>query len=780
MIEIEIDGKKLQVDEGASIIEAADAAGIYIPRFCYHKKLSVAANCRMCLVDVEKVGKPLPACATPVTPEMKVFTRSKKAMDAQRAVMEFLLINHPLDCPICDQGGECELQDLAMGYGAADSVYDERKRAVFSEDIGSLIGTEMTRCIHCTRCVRFGEEIANLPELGVVNRGEHAEIGTYVKHMMQSELSGNVIDLCPVGALTAKPSRYSVRGWEAIEHPMIAPHDCVGTNIYVHTKGREYFKERLVMRVVPRENESINETWMSDRDRFSYEGVNHPERCLQPMIKRNDQWVEMSWDEIIHDVAMRANAVIQEYSPEQIAAVVSPSSTIEECFLMQGWLRALGSNNVDYRLRQSDFSDQDLMTEFPTQGLPIADIENLNAILLVGSNIRFEQPMIGHRINKAAAKGADIFVINPVDYTFTFRMAEKIITVDIITALSELIKALEGNKSAREAERMATALKTADQGAVFLGTFSLNHPHAAYIRAQVHKISQLAGVKTGVFTEGANAAGAYLAGAVPHRGPAGAAVVGPSGLTAKEVFVDKPVHAYFLLGFEPEHDVAFPNSAIESLRAADLSVCLTPYVTNAMKQYANVILPTAPFTENEGTFVNAAGTWQSFDAASPIKEKVKPAWKIVRALARAMQMTGFDYKVVTDIRDELKDKVHSMTVEPSKSISLDQVPHVDKGLLRMGAYSIYGGDSIVRRAKSLQEAMSDRVVSIGLNAKEANALGLNLGDRVTATQSGTRVTLPLMIDNRLADGVVSIPMGCPETAGFGEVMALVALQREAS
>jgi len=780
MIEIEIDGKKLQVDEGSSIIEAADEAGIYIPRFCYHKKLSIAANCRMCLVEVEKVDKTLPACAIPVTADMKIFTKSKKAMDAQRSVMEFLLINHPLDCPICDQGGECELQDLAMGYGAADSKYDEEKRAVFNEDLGPLIDTEMTRCIHCTRCVRFGQEIANLPELGVVNRGEHTEIGTYVKHMMQSELSGNIIDLCPVGALTAKPSRYSVRGWEVIEHPMIAPHDCVGTNIYVHTKGREYSKERLIMRVVPRENESINETWMSDRDRFSYEGVYHHERCLTPMIKKNNEWLEVGWDTVLYDVAMRTNTIIGEHDAHQIAALASPNSTVEEFFLLQGWLRALGSNNIDQRLRGKDFSDQDLVPEFLNQGIPIAEIEKLNTILLVGSNIRFEQPMIAHRINKAVLEGAKVFTINPIDYRFTFRSEGKIITADIILALTQVIKALETGGSSEKTQQIADALKTSERAAVFLGAFSLNHPNAAYIRTQVRKIAELANVNIGIFTEGANAVGAYLAGAVPHRGPAGASVKGARGLTAKEVFVDKPVRAYFFLGFEPEYDTVFPGAAMQSLRASDLAVCLTSFVTDMMKTYADVILPIAPFTENEGTFVNVEGTWQSFDAASPAKGKAKPAWKVIRALARAMELDGFDYEFVTDIRDELKDKVDSMTPYQPQPVELGEAPEFGEGLLRMGAYPMYCVDGIVRRAKSLQETMQNGIASIGLNKKEADKLGFNLGDQVTAIQGGTRVVLPVMIDHRLADGIVSIPMGLRETAGFGEVMAFVELEREGS
>lgn len=780
MIEIEIDGQTLQVSEGDSIIEAADAAGIYIPRFCYHKKLSVAANCRMCLVEVDKVGKPLPACATPVTPNMKVMTKSKKAMDAQRAVMEFLLINHPLDCPICDQGGVCELQDLAMGYGAPASKYDEKKRAVFSEDIGPLIETEMTRCIHCTRCVRFGEEIANLPELGIVNRGGHAEITTYVKHFMESELSGNIIDLCPVGALTAKPSRYSVRGWEAIEHPMIAPHDCVGTNIFVHTKGREYFKERLVMQVVPRENTTINEVWMSDRDRFSYEGINHEERSRVPLLRQDHRFTEMDWDTILEDLAGRLNAIISEKGPDELAVLVSPNATVEECFLLQTWLRQLGSNNIDFRLRERDFSDQTTMNSYLGLSYSIESIETLSSILLVGSNVRFEQPMIAHRMNKAVVEGARVFAINPIDYRFTFQTAAKLITADIIDGLEKLIQAIECGEGEPSLLAMAAGLKESASGSgIFIGSFALNHPHASYIRMQVKKIAELTGAKINFLPEGANSAGAYLAGAIPHRGPAGASVPGKFGLNAKELLVDEPVSAYILLGFEPEFDTAFPAETLKNLEKADLVVSLTPFVSDRMKQYSHMILPIAPFTENEGTFVNAVGTWQSFTAANPPTHKVKPAWQVIRAIARAMKLNGFDYQFVTDIRDELSNKVKSMTVTPEAPVSGEMKvrPTLPGTLIRVGSYPAYAVDSIVRRAKSLQEVMG-AVAVISVNPQDAARLGFQEGDSVLAKQSYSELALPLKLDARLPEGIVLIPAGISETAGFGDIFGAVELRKE--
>ncbi len=778
MINIEINGKRLRVDEGASIIEAADQVDIYIPRFCYHKKLSVAANCRMCLVEVEKVGKPLPACATPVTPDMKVFTQSQKALDAQRAVMEFLLVNHPLDCPICDQGGQCELQDLAMGYGAADSRYDEKKRAVLSQDIGPLIETEMTRCIHCTRCVRFGDEIAQLRELGVVNRGEQAEISTYIRHIMQSELSGNVIDLCPVGALTAKPSRYSVRGWEVSEHPMIAPHDCVGSHIYVHSKAQEHTQERIIMRVVPRENNAINETWISDRDRFSYQGVNHAERCLQPMIKQNDRWDTISWDAALQQVALRTYNIMKDAGVHQLAALSSSNATVEECFLWQRWLRALGGHNIDHRLHEKDFSDQASMPIFPGQNISMIDIETLDVIVLIGSNIRFEQPMISHRINKAVLKGAQVFVINPVDYTFTFHCAGKIITADIIAALAQLIRALETDQTVETVQSLADALKNAKRAAIFLGAFSSRHPHAAYLRAQLRAIAALTKVSVGILTQGSNAAGAYLAGALPHRGPAGAALHGLEGLTCRQLLVDQPVRAYFLLGFEPEYDTGYPAAAMRAMQGADFVVCFTSFVTDTMKAYADVILPITPFTENEGTLVNSEGLWQSFESASTAKGKSKPAWQVIRGLARAMQLTGFDYTRVTDIRDELKSQVDSRPPAPiTPPSSLGEPPLLNCDLLRVGAYPMYCIDGVVRRAQSLQDTMDPKLMAIGLNAKEADKRGFSMGDRVRARQGDSYIILPIRIDPFLAEGIVSIPIGLNETSGFGEAMAWVELER---
>jgi NADH-quinone oxidoreductase subunit G len=790
MVELEIDGKKVTAAEGDTIIEAADVAGIYIPRFCYHKKLSIAANCRMCLVEVEKVGKPLPACATPVTQEMKVFTQSKKALAAQRAVMEFLLINHPLDCPICDQGGVCELQDLAMGYGTSYSYYEQTKRSVFKEDLGPLIATGMTRCIHCTRCVRFGEEIAGLRELGATGRGEDMQIGTYVKHFIKSEMSGNVIDICPVGALTSKPFEYSGRGWELQEHKSIAVHDCVGSNIYIHTRGHQLRPERDVMKVVPRDNEDVNENWISDRDRFSYEGLKHSDRILKPKIKQNGRWVEAEWERTLVEIADKTRGIVQQHGAEQIAALVSPNSTVEELYCLQKLMRALGSNNIDHRIRQQDFTDQDQAPAFPSCGVNIAEIEHLSSILLVGSNVRFEQPLISHRINKAAQDDdAHVMAINPIDYRFVYPLTAKIISADMILSLAEVAKAIADQQQKNIAELnnispsesakiIADNLISRDNAAIFLGAVAINHPQASVIRSLVRLIGELSGAAIGVLTEGANSAGAWLAGAVPHREAAYQAAANP-GLTAKELLTDQPVKVYYLLNLEPAMDCAYAAKALKTLDQASMVVCLTPFVSSEMQQYADFILPITSLGETSGTFVNTEGKWQSFAAASVPHGAAKPAWKILRVLANLMQLDGFNYVAEHEVLNEIQVLVDGMPEYQAPQINL-ALPQHNNELMRIGTWPIYRGDNLVRRAKALQATqfvVEPEINTIKINQKTAQQLQLQHGEAVTATQGESRVTLPLVIDNSLADNVVLLPSGLKETTGFGEAFAAIKLTK---
>lgn len=785
MVEIEINGKRTMVEDGTSIIEAADGMRIYIPRFCYHKKLSVVANCRMCLVEVDQSKKTLPACATPVTAGMKVFTKSQKAIDAQRAVMEFLLINHPLDCPICDQGGECELQDLAMGFGRSDSNYDKAKRAVFSDNIGPLVKTEMTRCIQCTRCVRFGEEVAGLPELGVINRGEEEVISTYVRHFMQSELSGNIIDICPVGALTDKPARYRGRGWEYRESAAIAPHDCVGGNIFFHTRRRkQYAPQRTVIRAVPRENDAVNETWMSDRDRFGHFGLYHESRIYQPKIKINEKWIEVSWEEALTAIKIKIEALIKKQGASQIGALISPSATIEEHYLLQKWLRSLGSYNIDHRIRWQDFRDQNLFPTFPSLGIPIADIENLNVILLIGSCVRFEQPLISHRINKAYLEGAKILAINPMDYPFVFKVHEKIIVSP--QKLLEVLCTVANEKS----HTIVEMLRKGEKSAIFLGEHALHHAEASEIRAWAHFIGEKCEASVGFLTEGSNSAGAWLVGAVPHRGLAGKLLDSP-GLDAKAMLTTNPLKTYFLLNFEPELDCAYAAEAKRTLINAEFVVCLTTFHSSEMESYADILLPIAPLPESGGTFVNAEGRWQSCMPASIPENNSQPAWKVLRILGNFFGLSGFDYRTLQEVRDSLIPIISpamltqargqqirkSLLPPPLPSCLREHGSANESSLTRLAPWPMFCVDNIVRRSQPLQETLADRLNNIRLNANTASRLKLVAGEYVTAIQGESRVTLPLMIDERLANNTVFLASGLMVTAGFGQAETTITLKR---
>ena len=712
MVKITIDGIEVQARDGAMLIEAADEVGIAIPRFCYHKKLSVAANCRMCLVDIEKAGKPLPACATPVTDGMKVNTKSAKALDAQRGVMEFLLINHPLDCPICDQGGECELQDLAMGYGGSHSRFGEKKRVVPDKNIGPLISTDMTRCIHCTRCVRFGEEIAGIKELGATGRGEHMQIGTYIEKSINSELSGNVIDLCPVGALTSKPFRYSARAWELQSRPSIAGHDCLGSNITAHVKGK------TVKRVVPRENEAINETWLSDRDRFAYEGVNSEQRLKQPRILREGRWEDVSWDAALEFAVKGLKGAVMKHGAGQLGALTSPSATTEEIYLLQKFMRGMGSANVDHRTWQRDFSQQDAVPVFPWLGRSIESLEHVNNALLIGSNIRKDQPIAAHRLRKAALNGAAIMAINPRDYGFNFPLKYNV-TGDnqaLLRGVAGVLKAVLSAKKLRAPEgaeallsgitpsaaetAIAQQLLSGGHSAILLGIGAMNHPAYGALTQLAAQLAAASGATWGCLSLGANAAGAWLAGGVSHRGPGGNGVT--YGLNARAM-LEAGLKGYLLLGLELEQDCANPDVARAALNGADFVVCLSPYFTDTMAQYADVVLPVTPYTETSGTFVNAEGRWQSFAAVCEPLAAARPAWKVLRVLGNQFGIAGFDYMSSEDVRDEVQRAAGNVT--PSNSVTwrcpanLTVAPDELHTPIDISPYHI---DMVVRRAPALQ------------------------------------------------------------------------------
>jgi len=704
MITLTIDGKQVEVENGATVMEAANKLGVFVPHFCYHKKLSIAANCRMCLVQVEKAPKPLPACATPATEGMNVQTASDYAKAAQQGVMEFLLINHPLDCPICDQGGECQLQDLAVGYGKSASRYQEEKRVVFHKDIGPLVSMqEMSRCIHCTRCVRFGQEIAGVMELGMAGRGEHAEIVSFVGQSVDSELSGNMIDLCPVGALTSKPFRYSARTWELSRRKSIAPHDGLGSNIIVQVK------QDRVMRVLPLENEAINECWISDRDRFSYEALNSPDRFTEPMVKRDGKWVEVDWQEALQTVAdgLKLNSAT---APEMLGVLASPNATLEELYLLNKLTRGLGCNNIDTRLRQVDTNADGTHAGAPWLGTRVADIVDMQSVLLIGSTLRKEQPLLSTRFREATKRGMQLNVLHASDHDLLMRVANKTIVQPsaLPTALAAIAKALAEIKGSAlsdkvvtatanvaitdEARAIAKSLAEKDKTAIFLGHYAQQHPHASALYALSQEIARIAGGTLGQFASGANSVGAAAIGAQPNA----------HGLSAQGM-VDKPRDAYVLLNVEPEADCSNANT-LDALSAATFVVSMAMFKNDVALQYANVLLPIAPFTETAGTFVNMEGLAQSFNGVVKPLGNARPAWKVIRVLGNLLGVQGFEQDNIESIRREIAPDLNVFMA--SKLNNLVSGVNVDLGVIAANEptheVGIYDVDSITRRAPSLQ------------------------------------------------------------------------------
>jgi len=652
-VNIEVNGVPLKARKGEMIMQATDRADVYIPRFCYHAKLTVAANCRMCLVEVEKAPKPMPACATPVMEGMKVFTRSPKAVAAQRATMEFLLINHPLDCPICDQGGECELQDLAMGYGRDVSRFAERKRVVKDKNLGALVSTDMTRCIQCTRCVRFGLEVQGFPQLGTTGRGEHMQIETYVEQSLDHELSANIIDLCPVGALNNKPFRYRARAWEMTQRALVSPHDGFGTNLFAHVlRGK-------LMRIVPRENEELNETWIADRDRFGFEGIYSPERATQPLMRIDGALKPVDWE-----VALTAAAegLKKAAGSSSLGFLASPMATVEELYLLGQIARGLGTNNIDHRLRQLDFRGDKIPGAFPSLGLAIKDVEALDGVLVVGSNLRHEMPLLAHRIRKAAIRhGAKIAFLNPRRFDYLFPVAGYGLAQDLAGELAAVVRAAASaagqplpagvrDAGVNDTHRaLAAALASGARRAVILGALAQRHPQYAEIHALAGALAAVCGASVGLIAEGANAAGAHLAGAVPHR-EAGATPVSAPGLSARAM-LESRLKAYCLFGgIDPAADLAIPP---EALASAELVIAATTHLTEKLREVAHVVLPIGSFAESAGTYVNVEGRWQSWTGAvSPVGES-RPGWKVLRVLANLLSIRGVDYLSSEEVRDAL-------------------------------------------------------------------------------------------------------------------------------
>jgi len=774
MVELTIDGKKVEVQEGSMVMHAAHKLGVYVPHFCYHKKLSIAANCRMCLVEVEKAPKAMPACATPATNGMVVHTCSERAVAAQKSVMEFLLINHPLDCPICDQGGECQLQDLAVGYGGSTSRYNEEKRVVFHKELGPLVSAEeMSRCIHCTRCVRFGQEVAGVMELGMVGRGEHSEITTFVGRSVESELSGNMIDLCPVGALTSKPFRYQARTWELARRRSISPHDSLGANLVVQVKGDE------VIRVVPFENEALNECWISDRDRFSYEGLNE-DRLTVPMIKGEDgQWQEATWSDALQVVAHGLMDVRDASGGAQIGALASEYSTLEELALLARVTRGLGSENIDFRLRQTDATLDAALTGAPWLGFPVAELDTLDRVLVVGAFLRKDHPLMAQRLRQAAKRGTQISAIDIAGDDPLLKITARATVLpdalantlaQVAVALSklkaqEVPAALAGVQPDAIAHDIAQSLASGERVAILLGNSAVNAPSATTIAANAQLIAQLSGGKLGFLTSGANTVGGYLAGAVPVKGGKSAASM-----------LSQPLKAYIVLHAEPLLDADNGVQAVATLKAAEFVVALTPYASGA-REWSNVMLPIAPFTETSGTFVNAQGTAQSFKGTATPRGQSRPAWKVLRVLGNVLHLPGFEDESSETVRDAVLANGVDARLTNVLVAQPGLVSVATQGLQRVTDVPIYRSDAIVRRAPALQATAASRAPVARMHAQTLAGLGVQPGDMVRVKSSAGQVSLFAETDNTLVQGAVRIAAAFEQTAALGSAFGQLQVER---
>ncbi len=776
MIEIELDGKKLEVLEGSMIMHAAEVAGTYIPHFCYHKKLSIAANCRMCLVDVEKAPKPLPACATPVTQGMIVRTKSDKAIKAQQSVMEFLLINHPLDCPICDQGGECQLQDLAVGYGGSSSRYTEEKRVVFHKEVGPLVSMrEMSRCIHCTRCVRFGQEVAGVMELGMIHRGEHSEITTVAGDTIDSELSGNMIDICPVGALTSKPFRYSARTWELSRRKSISPHDSTGANLVVQVKANK------VMRVVPLENEAVNECWIADRDRFSYEALQSDDRLTSPQIKQGGEWKAVDWSTALEYVANGLKQIKQNHGAQSIGALAAPHSTVEELHLLAELVRGLGSDNIDHRLRHADFSNVGDASTARWLGTSIASLSNLQRVFVVGSFLRKDHPLFAQRIRQAARRGAQVHRLQAVSDDWLMPVGETLTATpsDWPRALAEVVSAVAQIKGvpapslvtpSAAAQAIAQSLLSGENKAVLLGNAAAQHPQAACLLRLAQWIGEHTQASVGYLTEAANSVGAQWVDALPRNG----------GLHAQQMLAGS-LKAVVLLNIEPALDLADGAAALQGLQTAEMVVALTPFKSGVL-DCADVILPIAPFTETAGTFVNAEGRAQSFHGVVKPLGETRPGWKVLRVLGNMLGLSDFAFETSEQVREAALGDPASFPARLNNRVStasqpVPAEPFAADRLERLADVSIYGTDSLVRRASSLQLTSDARPVVVSVSTAVWNTLGLTEGGSVRVKQNAASLVLPVQCDPSLAPQAVRVPAGRDMTANLGPLFGPITVEK---
>ncbi len=770
MVELTIDGKTVSVPDGSMVMHAANELGIYVPHFCYHKKLSIAANCRMCLVEVEKAPKALPACATPVTQGMVVHTSSEKAKAAQEAVMEFLLINHPLDCPICDQGGECQLQDLAVGYGKTSSRYQEEKRVVMHKSMGPLVSAEeMSRCIQCTRCVRFGQEVAGQMELGMLNRGEHSEITSFVGKAVESELSGNMIDICPVGALTSKPFRYSARTWELARRRSVSPHDSLGANLVVQVKGDK------VMRVVPFENDDVNECWISDKDRWSYEGLNVEDRLTVPMVRdENNVWREVSWQDALKVVGDALGQIAHHDGAEYIGALASETSTLEELALLKRVMNGLGSNNVDALLRNTDANFARATAGAAWLGMSINDLDSVDGVVVIGSNLRKDHPLMAQRLRQVAKKGARITLIDSYGEDPLFPVAARLTVApsELANTVEAVAKAVAAQKAGATADMndpvqaLAAQVVGGSKPAVFLGNAAVAAPDASQIAAKAQELANAYGATLGFLTAGANTVGAYIVGAVAQG----------AGLSAKQM-VENQLKAYLVLNAEPRFDMDNGLTAEKTLSNA-FSVAFTAY-KSAAASWAKVMLPVATFAETSGTFINAEGRVQSFKGVVPSKGQARPAWKVLRVLGNVLHFNGFEQESSEQVRDEvigsgihakLNNKVTVLGQEVRRAA-------VSTGLERVAEVAIYRTDAIVRRAESLQATEISRTPKARVNATTLSSLQVTDGDKVKVKSATGEGEFVVALDNQLADNTIRLAQGFEETVALGSAYAQLTVER---
>ena len=767
VIKIEIDGIEFNAKRGSKIIEVADDVGIYIPRFCYHKKLSIAANCRMCLVEVEKAPKLFPACATPVAAGMKIYTNSEKVIDAQRSVMEFLLINHPLDCPVCDQGGECELQDLAIGYGCSSSRFLEKKRSFTDYDLGPLVSTDVTRCILCSRCVRFCEEIAGTEEMGIINRGSNSRIFTFLKNHLHSEISGNVIDLCPVGALTAKPSKFKFRAWELLQNSFVAHHDCVGSNLYIHV-----FRDKVI-RIVPKRNEKLNESWISDRDRFSYEGLYSDDRTKHPMIKKDNKWNHVSWDEALSYTVTRLLDIKSKFGADQIASVATSSSTVEEFYILQKLIRSIGSNNIDHRLKQTDFLNQEKFPNFTGIDININEIDNMDCVFLIGSDIVKEQPILAIKLRKVIKNGGKVFVLNPVDFKLYVNLSKKYIVnpKEFILVLKCIIKCyskklgddikpnninhiIENIEDTNIYSDLVESLFTAKNKLILLGYYAYSSPDYSKIVSLSTLLAKMTTSNYGVLTDGSNSSGAWLTGFIPHRLPGGKPILKNIGFDALNIFA-KNLKAYVMFGLEIENDSLYPNVCLDALKKADFVLSFSSFKNNTLLDMCDVILPIATSYENSGTFVNVSGVWQSFSAAVPCGYEVKLGWEAVNNLGNYFKLPGFFYQNITSILNEVKSLVTTTSLSWNPIISKNLSSNINGHIITIPSISQYDIDPLVRRASSLQKVQQKRENILKCNRITYNLLKIKQ-DSLFLIVNGEKKKYSIFIDSSISNNSILI------------------------